>query len=358
MIGAVGLLVGAGVLAWQIRDESAPLVPLVQPAPGDASTAPSTASSTASVAASAVARAGGVQPTIAPTPPGRVGHTLDPCTAVTAPELPSEFQTLTIDNITIAWDPAVTLEPITLAYLTEGLLAQAALVTSTARRSSLAVVVYATLDDFRAQTHAPKWAGGLYDGAVRIPARASADFGLDMDSLRHELMHAQLHAGVGCMPAWLDEGLAQYFAREVPETEWLKMLSGGPAPSVAAMQVPAIEDVDGFKPSVAYAQSLAMVMLAIEHTSSIPEILRELHGGPPRKLWDRMLPGAGDRDVLEALSRRLFNLPLGRVAEELASGVCCARSGITLTCRGAHQRPNDRTLWFEDHEMCQMIESR
>jgi hypothetical protein len=177
--------------------------------------------------------------------------------------------------------------------------------------------------------------------------------------LRHELMHAQLHAGVGCMPAWLDEGLAQYFAREVPETEWLKMLNGEPAPSVVAMQVPAIEEVDGFKPDVAYAQSLAMVMLAIEHTSSIPEILRELHHGPPRELWHRMLPGAGDRDVLEALSRRLFGLPVGRAAEELAgSGACCARAGITLTCRGAHQRPNDRTVWFEDREMCRVIEAR
>ena len=355
MIGAVGLLVGAGLLAWQIRDEPAPpLVPLVpfgQRASSDASTTPSTAS--------VMAPPGEVQPAIAPTPPARVGHTLDPCTAVTTPELPSEFQTLTIDTITIAWDPAVTLEPTTLAYLTEGLLAQAALVTGTTRRSSLAVVVYATVDDFRAQTHAPKWAAGLYDGAVRIPARASADFGLDIDALRHELMHAQLHAGVGCMPAWLDEGLAQYFARDVPETEWMKMLNGEPAPSVVAMQVPAIEEVEGFSPEVAYAQSLAMVMLAIEHASSIPDVLRELRRGPPRELWHRMLPGAGDRDVLEALSRRVFGLPVARAAEAIAGpGVCCARAGITLTCRGAHQRPNDRTVWFEDREICRVIEAR
>ena len=254
---------------------------------------------------------------------------------------------------------AVTLEPTTLAYLAEGLLAQAALVTGTVRRSSLAVVVYATVDDFRAQTHAPKWAGGLYDGAVRIPARASAAFGLDLDALRHELMHAQLHAGVGCMPAWLDEGLAQYFARDVPETEWLKMLNGEPAPSVVAMQVSAIEDVDGFEPDVAYAQSLAMVMLAIEHASNIPDLLRELRRGPPRELWHRILPGAGDRDVLEALSRRLFGLPVARAAEELTgTGVCCAREGITLTCRAARKRPSSRTMWFEDREMCQVLDAR
>ena len=348
-LAAFVMLAGAALLAWEIRDDpDVALVPFVTPpAPGDARTVTPVATATPA-------------PTVAPPTKAEesVHHTLDPCTALRARQLPPDFQTLTVDGITIAWDPSITIEATTLAYLTEGLLAQAAQLIGTSTRTELAVVIYPTLAEFREQSHAPAWAGGLYDGAVRIPARTSADLGVAMETLRHEIMHALLHAEVGCMPVWLDEGLAQYFAHEPTDDKWLQMLAGEPAPSLASMQVSSIVEVDANKPEAAYAQSLAMTQFAIEHHAGIPELLRDLRRGAPLELWKRIFSTIGDRDVLEAISLRMLGLPLGHAQEQMvAGGVCCTQgSGVAVTCTAAHNKPADRTMWVENHHLCKVIQ--
>jgi tetratricopeptide (TPR) repeat protein len=75
------------------------------------------------------------------------------------------------------------------------------------------VAVLYTEQQFRDVTRAPKWSGGAYDGRIRIPvAGASQQPELFEKVLTHELTHAVIAeiapAGV---PAWLHEGLAQYF---------------------------------------------------------------------------------------------------------------------------------------------------
>src|SRR5258706_549503 len=77
---------------------------------------------------------------------------------------------------------------------------------------------------FPGRTGAPPWAGGAYDGAVRVPAAPRNELGVSIATLRHEVMHAQLHAAVGCLPVWFNEGTAMYFAGAVPALEWLKLL--------------------------------------------------------------------------------------------------------------------------------------
>lgn len=72
------------------------------------------------------------------------------------------------------------------------------------------VVVYAERD-FRAATHAPSWASGLFDGKVRVPARGITGVTPELLSvLRHEMTHSFLHfRAKGRAPTWLHEGLAQ-----------------------------------------------------------------------------------------------------------------------------------------------------
>ncbi len=53
----------------------------------------------------------------------------------------------------------------------------------------------------------PEWSKGFYDGRVRILVGGD-DEHLD-ETLRHELVHAALHALGGDYPTWLHEGLAQ-----------------------------------------------------------------------------------------------------------------------------------------------------
>lgn len=75
------------------------------------------------------------------------------------------------------------------------------------------VAVLYTEQQFRDITRAPAWAGGEYDGRIRIPvAGASQQPEVFEKVLTHELTHAIL-TGIAAngVPAWLHEGLAQHF---------------------------------------------------------------------------------------------------------------------------------------------------
>jgi len=67
--------------------------------------------------------------------------------------------------------------------------------------------------DFFDVTRAPGWAGGLYDGKIRIPVRGIT--GAD-ERLRtvifHEYTHALISEITPVCPLWLNEGLAEYFS--------------------------------------------------------------------------------------------------------------------------------------------------
>lgn len=350
MVLAVAVLATVGILA--LADDPAKGIEAAVTLPPAPATPPAVAATVTSAPTTPVPL-----PAVSPQV---VSHTLDPCEPLRPPDLPPTFDVKSFDGITIAWDPAVELESATVAYLTKGLVAQAGLETHTVPRGELAIVVYATAADFHAQTHAPDWAGGLYDSsAVRIPASAHADFGIALEALRHEVMHAQLHAGVGCMPAWLDEGVAQYFARDVPQTEWLAMLGTRAAPSLARLQVASIQDAVEASPALAYAQAYAMVLFAIGRGHSVHELMgqtRRLGTRAPTKLWTELFPGAEDRDVLDALAQRIFGMPSGRaVTDLLAAGVCCTHHGVELTCIAAKARPEHRTYWYEQHRMCRVV---
>src|SRR5882672_2942083 len=202
-------LVGVCALLWLLRAEVDPGPP---PAPArDATTAGGAAARVAHV----VALPPPPMPELPPTPeaPELRGHdTVDPCTGLSNPATPAGFETVMVDGVTVAWRPAppapqgpydVAVAPTAIAYLVHGLLAEAAALTGTPRRERIRVVIYPP-EAFHTETSAPRWADGIYDGgAVRVAARPSAELGVEIATLRHELMHAQLHPA-GCMPAWLN----------------------------------------------------------------------------------------------------------------------------------------------------------
>lgn len=59
------------------------------------------------------------------------------------------------------------------------------------------------------------WAGGVFDGTIRVPVESLGDERERLRAvLRHELMHAFIHhVSGGQAPAWLNEGLAQWIER-------------------------------------------------------------------------------------------------------------------------------------------------
>ena len=95
---------------------------------------------------------------------------------------------------------------------------EAADLTGTESRPELAMVLYPSRSELLATTCVPMWTGGIYDGVVRMVQRKSPEH---FDTiLRHELFHAQIdHAVSRKIPAWLNEGLAQFFAGEKPKRD-------------------------------------------------------------------------------------------------------------------------------------------
>ena len=307
-----------------------------------------------------------------PPPPGaRVGyvpkipevtnhHLADPCSEVGEATIPPDFDELTMQGITIAWprtapeDPSPydsPFRPMSLAYLVNGVLAEAADVTGTSARTTLVVVVYSTAEDMRARTKAPAWANGLYDGAaVRVPMNTRGEMGVSMATLRHEVMHAQLHAAVGCMPAWFNEGLAMYFAGTAPISEWLAQLRHPEPLEVATLSAPTIDEERTEIVRRLYAQSLAMIMYVAERggETGLRAAIQTAHTGE-KGLWDRLAPGIQERAVTDVLARRLFGVARGPELDAvLANTICCygLHSLADLGCRGVPPHPNE-TIWTD-----------
>lgn len=85
--------------------------------------------------------------------------------------------------------------------------------------TSTPVVLYAQ-EDFHTATQTPDWAGGAFDGRIKVPLRGlvADDPGLTR-SLRHEYAHSIIAALAGpACPVWLNEGLAVW-AEEDEEGE-------------------------------------------------------------------------------------------------------------------------------------------
>jgi tetratricopeptide (TPR) repeat protein len=75
------------------------------------------------------------------------------------------------------------------------------------------VVMLYTEQQFRDITQAPTWAGGIYDGRIRVPAAGAVQSPRLFERvLVHELTHAMIATiAPRGIPTWLHEGLAQHF---------------------------------------------------------------------------------------------------------------------------------------------------
>ncbi|MBZ0157285.1 MAG: hypothetical protein K8I29_13875 [Alphaproteobacteria bacterium] len=81
----------------------------------------------------------------------------------------------------------------------------------------LVTVVLYTNRDFHDITQAPEWAGGFYDGRIKVPVKGIE--GKEEEVRRvlfHEYVHAMVHSIVGgnvrSLPLWINEGLAEYYS--------------------------------------------------------------------------------------------------------------------------------------------------
>lgn len=277
--------------------------------------------------------------------------TSDPCDPLVEVEVPPAFERVTASGVTVAWPTEVTLaEPTALAHAVAGLVHEAARLTATPKRQRLVVMIHSSRDDLHLATGTPEWASGVYDGAVHVVADARSDFGVRMPTLRHEVMHAQLHAGVGCMPAWLNEGVAQYFSGRPPGDGLIAILKARAALDFEALSAPSIVETQTADAARLYAESLAMVLYMIDHggDEKLADVMQDLHetdAEDPRRraeaLWKTLYPSTSGADVRTSLARRIFGVARESELDAIFAGeVCCTgdRRLAEYRCHAAQPR--------------------
>jgi tetratricopeptide (TPR) repeat protein len=146
------------------------------------------------------------------------------------------------------------------------------------------VVLY-TEQQFRDVTRAPAWAGGQYDGRIRVPVKGALDRADLLERvLTHEYVHALIAslAGLEGVPAWMDEGLAEALSPGgLPQSERLR------AATKQRLALSSLQNGFGGLPvgqvPLAYAEAAvaARAMLDQRGPSAVVMLLRDLAGRVP-----------------------------------------------------------------------------
>jgi tetratricopeptide (TPR) repeat protein len=147
----------------------------------------------------------------------------------------------------------------------------------------ITVVLY-TREQFRDVTQAPEWAGGLYDGRIRVPVLGAMKNRAEFERvLAHEFTHALVrNIAPRGVPQWLSEGLALSFeGRDL--TAQLEHARAAPAPHALTRLERPFAGMDGKAAALAYAQSAAAVKRLLDDAGApaVVGILEDLARGLP-----------------------------------------------------------------------------
>jgi hypothetical protein len=148
-------------------------------------------------------------------------------------------------------------------------------------------------------------AAGFYHGVIRLQAGTRISTEL-VRTLQHEYVHAALDASVGVeLPAWLNEGLAEYFEalsvgkRKVSRGELVLLVEAqdrGALPPLEDLDAPSFAHLSPERASMAYLKSYAV----IEH------LVRRYGESTLRRFVDRVVRTG---DVARALERTYDRTP-------------------------------------------------
>lgn len=121
---------------------------------------------------------------------------------------------------------------------------------------------------FSELTNSPDWAGGLYDGKIRLPVGGIASVDARVRGLLyHEYMHVVVRDIVGNnVPAWLNEGLAEVAERHVTAAPVEVLPLARQQDKLLPLQAleQSFHKLEGMQVALAYEQSYAVVSFLIE----------------------------------------------------------------------------------------------
>jgi hypothetical protein len=219
-------------------------------------------------------------------------------------DLAAGYPRLDRDGLTLRHHPSVTTEDARASLdLAADVVSEAARLLGVPPRQELSIVVYESRSELRAVTCVPGWAGGVYDGSLRLTGNTVSDPSERLRVIRHEGLHAALADAVGPAPYWFNEGLAQRFAHEhspVHEASWERIRRSGMIIPFPSLDGSFLDIHDSEDARLAYHQSLAMVDLLAERRgeqvfADAVSYMRE--GGDRNELFTHL---AGSRPITSA----------------------------------------------------------
>lgn len=171
------------------------------------------------------------------------------------------------------------------------------------------VVLLYDEEEFRKITNVPHWAGGLYDGKVRMPVSKKGFHELELKALTtHEITHAFVAAMSGNLaPAWINEGLAEY--------EENKVRQGSAAVFKSALKTKTLLPLDQLMShrSSAAIQNPLMVTLFYEQSH---ELLKYMIGRYGMFRIKQLLEGFANGKDSDATLRAILRISPARLEKE------------------------------------------
>lgn len=147
----------------------------------------------------------------------------------------------------------------------------------------ITVVLY-TREQFRDITQAPDWAGGAFDGRIRVPVRGALQNVREFERvLAHEFTHALVRSlAPRGVPTWLNEGLAMLFEGSDLTRHRRLLGAGGPPPPLASLDGP-FSGLGAKEAALAYAQSAVAAQALVEQAGApaLVNVLTEVGSGTP-----------------------------------------------------------------------------
>jgi tetratricopeptide (TPR) repeat protein len=146
--------------------------------------------------------------------------------------------------------------------------------------ASVVQVVLYTRDQFRDITQSPAWAGGAYDGRIRVPVGGTLVESELQRVLSHELTHAIVYSlAPRGVPQWLNEGLAVLFEKDDLSRERQLVAREALIP-LAELQT-SFDALSGPQAALAYAESAIAAQRILDQggPTAVYNLLSDLANG-------------------------------------------------------------------------------
>src|SRR5262245_28193574 len=147
----------------------------------------------------------------------------------------------------------------------------------------ITVVLY-TRDQFRDITRSPSWAGGSFDGRIRVPVQGALQNSAEFERvLAHEFTHALIQSvAARGVPTWLHEGLADCFDGGDFRRKQAQVRQAEARIPLARLEG-SFSDLSAKEAALAYAESAVAVHTLLEDVGApaIVSLLGDLDRGVP-----------------------------------------------------------------------------